>query len=101
MKYLLFLCLIFSSLNVKAFFYDEEDKNLHVGVSFVSTYTLTSVLLLTTDLKSREASLYAAGIVILAGIIKESNDNKFDKDDMGANLVGTSLATVPFIVVDF
>lgn len=99
-KLLFFLLLI--PLSANAFFYDEPDKNLHFGVSAGSTYLLTSGLMLSADMSSRKAALVSAGLVVLAGLVKESIiDDKFDRDDMEANILGAGFGSIPFIVIDF
>lgn len=101
MKYLVFF-LFLIPLSSHAIFYEEPDKNLHFGVSAGSTYLLTSGLILTTDIGSRKAALVSAGLVLLAGLIKESViDDKFDRDDMEANVLGAGFGSIPFIIIDF
>lgn len=101
MKYLLFL-ILFTSNQANALIYNEQDKNLHFSVSAGATYLLTSGLMLTTDMKSRKAALVSAGIVLLAGLIKESViDDKFDWEDMEANTAGVAFGSIPFIVINF
>ena len=102
MKYLIFLLMLLP-FQAKAFFYEQEDKNLHVGTSLALTFAFTSVLLLTyPKMNSRKAALLGAATTLLLGLAKESfYDDKFDWEDMGANVIGASMATVPFIVVEF
>lgn len=89
--------------NANAFFYEEPDKNLHVGVSMAGTFVITSTIMLNyPKVTSREAALIAAGSMLLLGLAKESlYDDKFSGDDMLANTLGAGLGTVPFIVVEF
>lgn len=102
MKYLLSLTIFLSSLNANAFFYEEQDKNRHVVASFGLTYIGTTALLATTDMKSREAAIWAGAAVLLVGLAKESlHDDKFDLGDMGANLAGVGMGSIPFIVINF
>lgn len=102
MKYLLIFLLIFSSINSQAFFYKEEDKNLHFIVSFAGTYIGTEMLMLTTDLKPKEALLISATTILVLGLLKESlMDDKFDGNDMLANTAGVGLASVPFLIIEF
>jgi glycopeptide antibiotics resistance protein len=101
-KYLIFL-LVLIPFQTNAFFYEQEDKNLHVGTSLALTFVFTSTLLLTyPKMSSRKAALLGAATTLLLGLAKESfYDDKFDWEDMGANAIGASMGTIPFIVVDF
>jgi hypothetical protein len=86
-----------------AFFYTQEDKNLHLATSMSMTFAFTSGLMLTyPEMSSRKASLIAAAATLLIGAAKEGfYDDKFDWKDMEANTVGTVIGTIPFVVINF
>jgi hypothetical protein len=98
------MCFLFLlPLQANAFFYKQEDKNLHLATSMALTYTISSGLMLTNPkMSSRKAALIAATSVLLIGLAKESfYDDKFDWKDMEANTVGVALGAVPFLIWEF
>ena len=98
----IFLLTFWFSLNSQAFFYKEEDKNLHVTVAFASTLLGTEALLLTTDLKPKQALFITAATVLVLGFAKETLlDDKIDNGDLLANTIGVGLASVPFLIIEF
>lgn len=103
MKHLLCITILLSSYTANAFFYEQEDKNLHVGASMALTFTISSALLLAyPKISSRKAALLAAGTTLLIGLAKESlYDDRFDINDMEANVLGAAMGSIPFIVIDF
>jgi len=102
-KFLLIITVYLMSSPASAFFYAQEDKNLHLATSMTMTFAFTSALMLTyPQIGSRKAALIAAAATLLIGAAKESfYDDKFDWEDMGANAVGVSMGSVPFIVIEF
>ncbi len=101
-KLKLLVFVLFLPLKSQAFFYEQEDKNLHVATGLALTFTITSTLMLTCPkLSSREAAIIAVGTTLLLGVAKEMHDDKLDWEDMGANALGSGLGSIPFIVIEF
>lgn len=101
MKYLLVLSILFSSLSSQAFYYMEKDKNQHVAVAAGVTYLGTHVLKQTLDLTPTQAYLLSAGLVLTAGLFKETMMDDFaDEGDIRANFAGVVTA-FPLVVITF
>lgn len=91
------------SCNANAFFYEQPDKNLHVGVSMAGTFIISSTLLLNNPkISSRDAALIAGATMLVLGLAKESLvDDHFSGDDMLANTLGVGMGSIPFILIEF
>lgn len=101
MKYLLVFALCLTSVNCNAFFYQEEDKKLHYGVSLASTILLTDIIYKHSNRSATESYLAAFTIVMTLGIFKETfHDETFDQKDIHANVFG-GLSAVPILYFTF
>ncbi len=101
MKHLLTLIVFLFCINAKAYIYEEQDKNLHFGLSLVSTYALTSVIYHNSNRSAFESYLAAVTVVYVAGVIKETMiDDQADEKDIQANLTG-SLVALPLLMITF
>ena len=100
---ILVILILILNCNANAFFYEEPDKNLHVGVSMAGTFVISSTLLLNNPkLNSRDAVLIAGATMLVLGLAKESLvDNHFSGDDMLANTLGVGMGSIPFILIEF
>lgn len=101
MKHLLTLIIFLFCFNAKAYIYEEQDKNVHFGVSMISTYALTNFIYHNSLNGKVQSYLAAVTVVYAAGVFKETLlDSQADEKDIQANLAG-SLAAIPLVMFTF
>jgi hypothetical protein len=101
MRIFLSLTILLFSLNSGAFYYEEPDKNLHVGVSLGLSLVGTQLVYRNTKASWFEAYLISATTVLALGLAKEMIlDDVVDVKDLQANLGGVGLA-IPLLILTF
>jgi len=103
MKNILILFISVSLLSSKAFAFepDERDKQYHMGASYALQTSTSLFYKHQLKLSAWEAAFYGALTTLAIGATKEyAFDDKADKEDMAANLIGVG-AAVPLVFIEF
>jgi len=92
MKRILTLLIIASTLSFANFF-QEEDKQLHMGISVFVGMAGNALAKQEYGLSDNEA--WWAGLIsaLVVGAIKEATDEKFDWQDLAADGIGGAIGT--------
>lgn len=85
---LIFTLVLLASLFQISFAGDSNSVK-HFGLSAVFAYASESYIHDKYSLSDREKVAYSTAIGALPGLAKELNDDKFDNEDMGFNILGS------------
>lgn len=74
----------------------EPDKAAHFGLSYAATMTSYYAL---TKAGANKTEAYVLSVIIVncVGLIKESTDEKFDSNDILANVAGSISVSIPVL----